>query len=235
MTTTIIKEIGSYKFNGFYESPFLYSEEFLDFEIELETELKEKMGTDKDITINLEYENINEYMKDIAKEYMTIYIEKIKEVLPEYITDSSFFKLEPIDKKIIIDSPQYYNYRTDLIFMDIKTNIETLNLIKWHTLNLKGAKEYINHKFKSCDDFISFIKNNIDYWKDLKINEYETNYLISLLDMLLTLKDRNIFEYITCEVLDNICKYDYACPYVYYNNMKLELYKFEELLETNKI
>ena len=37
----IIKEVASYKFMGFYESPFLYGDEFIDIESE-----------DKDILIN---------------------------------------------------------------------------------------------------------------------------------------------------------------------------------------
>lgn len=211
----IIKEIGSYKFPGFYESLFCNSDEFIYDESEMQFEIEELIES-KDFFIEYEYEDFKKYKIDVCDKYMKLYTEKIIEVLPNDITEHENFCFEMIDYSIIVDSPKYYNYRTDNCYCEIKTNRKTLKLIKEWTLRLDGVSEYIIKHFTSRDGFISFISNDIDIWKETDIEDYEQNMLISLLDMLIGLSDCTGFEEIMLETYEDIPKYCYAEPVVYY-------------------
>ena len=224
-------EIGSYKFPGFYESIFCNSDEFIDDESELEFELKEEFN--KDVEVCYEYENFDEYKKDVCIAFMDEYVDKIIEVLPYEITENKNFKFEIIEDKdnIIVDSPKYYNYRTDRCFCEIETNIETLDMIKNHTLQLDDAKNYILRNFTSRDGFISFLSNDIDYWKSLEVDDYEENMTIALLDMLLSLSDCTAFEEIAMAVYYDVDKYYYVSPVIYYDGVEMSLNEFKRLNE----
>lgn len=224
-------EIGSYRFPGFYESIFCNSDEFIDDESELEFELKEKFN--KYIEVCYEYENFDKYKKDVCIAFMDEYVNKIIEVLPYEITENKNFKFKIIEDKdnIIVDSPKYYNYRTDRCFCEIETNIETLDMIKNHTLKLDDAKNYILRNFTSRDGFISFLSNDIDYWKSLEVNNYEENMIIALLDMLLSLSDCTAFEEIAMAVYYDVDKYCYASPVIYYNGKKITINELKRLDE----
>lgn len=224
-------EIGSYKFPGFYESIFCNSDEFIDDESELEFELKEEFN--KDVEVCYEYENFDEYKKDVCIAFMDEYVDKIIEVLPYEITENKNFKFEIIEDKdnIIVDSPKYYNYRTDRCFCEIETNIETLDMIKNHTLQLDDAKNYILRNFTSRDGFISFLSNDIDYWKSLEVDDYEENMTIALLDMLLSLSDCTAFEEIAMAVYYDVDKYYYVSPVIYYDGVEMSLDEFKRLNE----
>lgn len=225
----MIKEIGSFKFAGFYESILCDSDEFIDFEMEDQAEVDEIVGKDQ-AEVVWEYDDFNEFKIDTCKEFMKQYVEGIHDVLPYDITDHEDFKFEILDGEdnIEIISPKYYNYSTDRCFCLIETNRKTLKLIKEYTLRLDGVEQYIKDHFTSCDGFISFITNDFNEWKTLDIEDYEENMFIALLDMLLELDDKeNIFN-IHLATIDNVCKYCYATPYVYYNNKKYALYDFKE-------
>ena len=224
-------EIGSYKFPGFYESIFCNSDEFIDDESELEFELKEEFN--KDVEVCYEYENFDNYKKDVCIAFMDEYVDKIIEVLPYEITENKNFKFEIIEDKdnIIVDSPKYYNYRTDRCFCEIETNIETLDMIKNHTLQLDDAKNYILRNFTSRDGFISFLSNDIDYWKSLEVDDYEENMTIALLDMLLSLSDCTAFEEIAMAVYYDVDKYYYVSPVIYYDGVEMSLDEFKRLNE----
>ena len=109
-----------------------------------------------------------------------------------------------------------------------------LNKIKDHTLKLDGAGQYLINNFTSYDGFISFLKNDINYWKQLKIEDYEQNYLIALLDMLLYLTDKEFIEnYIIFEVMDEIDKFNYIYEVITLRNknksyMELSYDEFEK-------
>lgn len=224
-------EIGSYRFPGFYESIFCNSDEFIDDESELEFELKEEFN--KDVEVCYEYENFDKYKKDVCIAFMDEYVDKIIEVLPYEITENKNFKFEIIEDKdnIIVESPKYYNYRTDRCFCEIETNIETLDMIKNHTLQLDDAKNYILRNFTSRDGFISFLSNDIDYWKSLEVNNYEENMIIALLDMLLSLSDCTAFEEIAMAVYYDVDKYYYVSPVIYYDGVEMSLDEFKRLNE----
>lgn len=220
----MIKEIVCFKFPGFYESIFCNSGDFLDDEDELKFELEEVLGEEK-IDIYYEYEDFNKYKIDVGEKFMEYHVEKIIESLPSEITDNEDFCFEKIDYSTAIDSPKYYNYRTDYCYCEIKTNKKTLEMIKKYTLKLEGANKYILRNFTSRDGFISFISNNIEYWKSLEIEEYEENMLSSLLDMLVSLSDCTAFEEISYSTLYDIDKYFYVIPTADYREKDKKLRK----------
>lgn len=223
MSRDIIREIGSHRFPGFYESIFCNSDEFYDLELEDKAELADEFGIlEDDIEVEYEYDDFQEYKRDVCKEYIATYVEKIKDVLPYDISDHEDFKFEIIDEDDIeIYSPKYYNYRTDSCYTPIVTNRKTLKLLKEYTLRLDGVNQYIIDHFTSCDGFISFISNDINQWKSTDIEDYEERQLIALLDMLIALSEDEGFWDIAVTTADNVSKFCYAFPVIYYKNEKV--------------
>lgn len=215
----MIVEIGSHRFPGFYESIFCNSDEFIDDEYELKG-LIEEIVIDKELEVVYEYENFEQYKKDVSKTYLEYYVEKIIDCLPLEISDADYFKFEIIDDEdnIEVISPKYYNYRTDSCYCLVETNIETLQKLKNFGLkNEEDVQEYLRNHFTSYEGFHSFISNDIEYWKQLDIKEYveETRYLIALLDMIIALNDSNGFDEIRLSTYYDVDKYYYAEPIVY--------------------
>ena len=64
----MIKEIGSYKFPGFYESLFCNCDEFLDDESEMKFEV-ERLIQSKDFFVEYEYEDFNKYKIDVCNTF----------------------------------------------------------------------------------------------------------------------------------------------------------------------
>ena len=224
----IVIEIGSNLFDGFYESIHCHSDEFLDVEMEDKAILNDLLffiDNKNDIEVVYEYDNFNEYQKDVCTTFMELYVEKIIDELPNDITNKDCFKFDIVGD-IEIVSPKYYNYTTDKCYIDIETNYETLDMIKQYTLSQKGAKEYLIDHYTSCDGFISFVSNNIDEWKDTNIEEYEEREIIGLLDMLLILSDKNNRYDLNSETYYETEKYCYATPYCYIKGKKYCLYKY---------
>ena len=231
---TITKEIGCDKFPGFYHSIFSDPDEFITEERELEEELGIRHNDTiliQKAEVNYEYDDFNQYKKDVCATFMEKYVEKINDILPYEITNANNFKFEMINKDDIeIVSPKYYNYTTDKCYCNIETNYETLNQIKEYTLQLPGAKQYILDNHSSYDGYISFIDNRIDYWKSLVIEEYEDNMLIALLDMLIILSDKNNIENISLDTLDNVdSRICYASPVIYYHGKQYSIEEFKKI------
>lgn len=224
----MIKTIGSYCFVGFYESIFSNSDEFIDDECEVADELS--LDTDYEVEVEYEYVDFKQYQLDVCNKFMECYIEKVIDELPYDIVDDDEFQFEMVEGSVWVSSPRYYNFETDKCYCEIDTNTKTLDMIKDHTLNLEGAEQYIINHFTSRDGFISFISNDIGYWKSLPIEEYEDNMLISLLDMMLNLSDEDAFNDINYDVLDSVCKYEYVECYVHYDGDTYSLSDFEELV-----
>lgn len=217
----MIKEIGSYRFPGFYESIFCNSDEFIDDEDELLFELQDEGITG--IEVVYEYEDFGKYKIAVCRCFMEGYVEKIKDVLPNKILENENFKFEIAEEdNLTVVSPQYYNYSTDRCYIEIETNYETLKIIKDFTLKLEGAEKYIADNFTSYDGFISFLPNGIERWESLDIEEYEENMLIALLDMLIELSDCTGFYNLIESTFYEIDKYYYAFPIIYCKNKEIE-------------
>lgn len=214
----MIIEIGSYRFPGFYESLFCNSDEFIDDEYEIKGELEELISS-KNFEVSYEYDDFDKYEIDVGKTYMRNYVDKLIEVLPDNIKEDNSFLFEINEESTEITSPKYYNYETDKAWVKVKTNLKTLELIKEHGLGLDDTEKYIKQHFTSYDGFISFVSNDINIWKNTKIQDYEENMLISLLDMIISLSDCTPFEEIKYDTFYEVDKYFYASPIIYCKNM----------------
>lgn len=213
--------IGSYRFQGFYESIYSNSDEFVDDEQETSKEYG--------VNVTYEYTDFNRYKEDVSQIFLEKYIETIKEELPYDITEDEQFLFKMIDDTTFVVSPRYYNYETDRCYCKIQTNTETLTMIKDYTLGLMGAEEYILNNFTSRDGYHSFITNDISRWKELPAENYEENMLICLLDMLLSLSyDGDVFNEIGYDVLDSVCKYDYVECYAYKDGADVPLTEYHQ-------
>ena len=166
----------------------------------------------------------------MCKEFLKHYYDKIIDVLPSFITESKLFKFELLDDDVEIISPKFYNFTSDKCYCKVLTNLETMNMIKWYTLNLKGVDEYLIDNHSSYDGFISLIKNYVSYWKETKVCEYQERYIVALFDMLLLLSDKDSIDDIHNDIYENINKFDYVVPMVEYENKDYSLSEFKELM-----
>ena len=224
----IVIEIGSNLFHGFYESIHCSSDEFIDIEMEDKAILNDLLffiDNKDDIEVIYEYEDINEYKKDVCDIFMQLYVEKIIDELPIDITDKECFKLDIVGD-IEVVSPRYYNFTTDKCYIDVETNYDTLNMIKEYTLSQKGANQYILDHFTSRDGFISFISNDINVWKETDIKDYEEREIIALLDMLLILANEENGNDLNEETYYDTDKYCYVVPYCYIKGKKYSMYTY---------
>ena len=221
-------EIGSNLFDGFYESIHCNSDEFIDIEMEDKAILDDLLffiDNKDDIEVVYEYEDINEYEKDVCDIFMQLYVERIIDELPIDITDKECFKLDIVGD-IEVVSPPYYNFTTDKCYINVETNYNTLNMIKEYTLSQKGANRYILDHFTSCDGFISFISNDINIWRQTDIKDYEEREIIALLDMLLILANEENGNDLNEYTFYDTDKYCYVIPYCYIKSKKYDMYEY---------
>ena len=192
-------------FYGFYESIYLNSDEIYYYEIEeleeLETRLNQELENNFYIVYEWSDQERTEYFNTVGVTFMDNMKYVINYYIPEEIKQKDYYELE-IEYQGIY-SPKYYNYTTDKIGYKIKTNEKTMQEQKKYILNLQGAKQYIFKRFKSYDGFISFLSNDIDYWKTEPI-ETDENYIGALIDMLLKLNDEDITINLNMETLEDI-------------------------------
>ena len=230
----IEKELYINVFYGFYESIFCNSDQFIDIESEDKSILLNKYPflNKNDITVYYLFENFENYKEDISTEFSKLYLDLIKDLLPYDITENPKFSLEL--KNSYIDSPKYYNYRTDKNGLFIKTNYFTLNLIKNYVLSFENMENYIFKKNSSYDGFISFLSNNYNYWINKPIEKYECNELSFLFDNVIIQNDNNSNDLIfnlNYETYENVEVYNYVDPYVEYNYKTILLYDFENMIK----
>ena len=71
---------------------------------------------------------------------------------------------------INLSSPQYYNYDTDRLNIEIDVNLTKLK--KYIKQNKTDFNQYLKDNFTSYDGFISFVENNYNsFFEDYKINK----------------------------------------------------------------
>ena len=137
-----------------------------------------------------------------------------------------------------LTSPREYNFTTDKISVWITT--KELKKIS-SALNSEALKDIIKRRFTSRDGFMSYYSNDIEEWKEKKIQDWDCVELGTLLDAWII--ENESFDY--WDNLDN-CGYEYCSgngQYVDYERlwdieaeMQLEQQKTLELskLETWK-
>ena len=223
----IVIEIGSNLFDGFYESIHCNCDEFIDYEHEDEAILKDLLYFSEDkADVVYEYDDFNQYKADVCTTFMELFVERVIDVLPSNITNNKDFKFD-IAGEVEVYSPKYYNYTTDKCYINVQTNYKTLNMIKKHTLSLKGVQDYMIDNYTSYDGFISFLSNDKEDWEKTDIKDYKENMIIGLLDMLVILSDGEKVRYeLNEDTYYRIEKITYTIPYCYWNDKKYEMYKF---------
>lgn len=222
MNKDLIRVIGSHHFPGFYHS--IFDDDFYDEAKEDENEIINEFGlSEEDIEVIYEYDDFKgEYVPAVCKKYIEKFVETIIDVLPSKITEHEDFKFEIIDENNIeIFMPKEYNHRTDSCYTPIITNKKTLQMIKKHTLKLKGVDDYIIKTYRSYDGFMCLVSNNPQYWKNTAIEAYEERDLIALLDTLIALSEENIHNEISREVAEEISSICYVSPVIYYKGEKV--------------
>ena len=111
----------------------------------------------------LNEDNIN--YKETYKTYCIEYLYTLNNILD---LELEFIK---------IDSPQFYNFRTDKIEIEINEN--DFNKLKDTYLNSKECIEYINENSKSCSGFMSFYNGFNEVIKEDEILlQYMFNYIL---------------------------------------------------------
>ena len=101
-----------------------------------------------------------------------------------------------------LTSPREYNFSTDQISVYIDT--KTLKKIS-SVLNSETLKDIIKKRFTSRDGFLSFYSNDIEEWKEKKIQDWDCVELGTLLDAWII--ENESFDY--WDNLDN-CGYEYC-------------------------
>ena len=142
-----------------------------------------------------------EYFNTVGVTFMDNMKYLINYYIPGEMKQKDYYELEIEYQRVY--SPKYYNYTTDKIDYKIKTNEKTMQELKKYILNLQGSEQYIFKRFKSYDGFISFLSNDIDYWKTEPI-EIDEKYIGALIDMLLKLNDEDITINLNMETLEDI-------------------------------
>lgn len=134
-------------FDGFYNSP-LYNSDTLYWIEEMDRE-------EGYLTKNQEYDiNFDDYKQDVA--------EKAVIKLEEFINPAD--NIIHSMKYRGINSPQYYNYRTDRLLIDMDVNINSLKIYCFKTYK-DNFNQYLKDNFTSYDGFISFVENNLYTFK----------------------------------------------------------------------
>ena len=226
-------EVTTSLFYGFYNSIFLDDGLIYEYEMEELTELETKLNQELETNFYINYEwsdhERNRYFNTVGAEFIENMEYLINYYIPEEMKQQDYYKLDI--EYIGVYSPKYYNYTTDKIDYKIKTNKETMQELKKYILDLAGAEQYIFKRFKSYDGFISFLSNDIDYWKTEPI-ETDEAYTGALIDMLLNLNNENIMEDLNIETMDNIdTAICYMVPYLCSNKTgdQLPTYKEDQL------
>jgi len=144
-------------FTGFYES--IHSSAF---DSEIEQIIEENNCSYDDLEYNCDFINY-------SKEYVNA-VNSITKLNLEFES---------------LDSPKYYNYTTDRIFVyineaDFTTILQAYN--SNYALKLQLAKK-VKSKFTSRDGFSSFYSNSIREWLQTSISEWDHNQLGLLLSV----------------------------------------------------
>lgn len=80
-----------------------------------------------------------------------------------------------------VDSPQYYNYRTDRIVLDVEVDLKKLEDFCF-TDNGDDFNKYLEDNFTSYDGFHSFVKNNrLGFYLEYKDDESERGKCLNVM------------------------------------------------------
>jgi hypothetical protein len=166
------------RFSGFYDDGELYDIEYI---CDLKSEDAE---LDRQL---MESDLYDCYCDKIASfiDYKSTYQNVAKKLVDEIYRDELGKFAEKVEYAYLW-SPQYYNYSTDKIYMEVTMSDKKLHRIENQCFNKMADlfDNFLKENFSSYDGFISFIENKIDEFKDryfeLKNGSDENQYSLYL-------------------------------------------------------
>lgn len=180
-------------FEGFYESNL--------FNSDTEYYLTECMNDDSESEEKIEYEikDFPAFCQDISEKATSL----LEPDSDEILSDFEFLEL---------DSPRFYNYRTDRLVISCMVDVPKLRAYAFKT-HLESFKSYLKDNFTSYDGFISFVPNTPSKFKEwMKEPENKQNAIDCLIEFyLLNTIDLDHYHYELCDYA-NECVYRYAEP-----------------------
>lgn len=156
-------------FEGFYESNLYNSD--------TEYNLNRYLNEDSENSKEYEIKDFSGFCRKIA-ERVPVLLESDLNVDSDILSD--FCLLE-------IDSPRFYNYRTDRLVLSVNVDVELLKGYAYSSHPIE-FESYLKENFTSYDGFISFVPNNLsDFleWEDREssIDVLIEFYLLSVIDL----------------------------------------------------
>lgn len=156
-------------FEGFYESNLFNSE------------------TEYSLTQYLKDEDIPEYNHDYEIKDFKGYMHEVAELHVDTLKDYAILYIDT-DKKIISDirlkdiwSPQYYNYSTDELILNIDFNLKALKDLCFKN-NADDFNLYLKKNYTSYSGFWSFVSNNLyDFKRDYNYDDVNKDRCINVM------------------------------------------------------
>lgn len=143
----------------------------------------------------LDIDDFEKYQNEVGQKATSI----IWNMLPEDIIQDMKF--------VDVYSPQYYNFETDKLIIDVDFSLELLEDFCYNQ-NKNDFDNYLHRIYSSRDGFISFVPNNIEEFKswddNRKIDVMIEYYLLETVD----------FEDYQCDLYD-------SCNEILYNHLCL--------------
>ena len=158
-------------FTGFYESVWEYNHALYEEKRQLELEGHSPEEAER-MTDTFD---ADKYKKDVTSRYSELYVGTLNSLLDDY---------ENITKLVqsTLKSPQYYNYSTDEIFIEIETDSDKFYeaIERLIQENYAALKANIKKRFTSRDGYWSFLDNDFDEW-DVRSDPRMLSYVIGFL------------------------------------------------------
>ena len=136
-------------FDGFYHS---YADMYIDSALESEEQYLQELGASEEETERMTSEFLynDDMQTKICKDYLIYFGE-------EYGIDFEFVEL---------DSPAFYNFRTDVLIAKIPEKQALEIHDKVMTQHYPQFAKLVKEKFTSCDGFISFYPNDAEIYRN---------------------------------------------------------------------
>lgn len=158
-------------FEGFYESNL--------FNSDTEYNLNRYLNEDSENPKEYEIKDFSGFCRKIA-ERVPLLLESDLNVDSDILSD--FCLLE-------IDSPRFYNYRTDRLVLSVNADVELLKGYAYSSHPIE-FESYLKENFTSYDGFISFIPNNLSDFLEWEETNQQSSidvliefYLLSRIDL----------------------------------------------------
>lgn len=158
-------------FEGFYESNL--------FNSDTEYYLNRYLNEDSENPTEYEIKDFAGFCRKVS-EYAVSLLESDLNVDSDILSD--FCLLE-------IDSPRFYNYRTDRLVLSVNVDVELLKGYAYSSHPIE-FESYLKENFTSYDGFISFVPNNLSDFLEWEETNQQSSidvliefYLLSRIDL----------------------------------------------------